>query len=405
MKKSIIFFIFSALLLFPLLPARAEEETVEQIQARINVIVDRIKYLRGLLGEDDNADLLDGTTPIPSSDQTAANQLIAPSGEVIDLKYNLSKGKTDKSTAGEVSILQEYLTSEDFYGFPITGKFDNETYLSVVDFQNEYAKYLGIKQGTGYVGPATRKLIKVLTSGGDLSSLAVSAPVRSAASTAARDVKTVADLPAPSLVFPVGGEKWPLGSYQNIKWSGSASAYDVYVDGQRVASGVSSNNFFWRVGQVGSTMPLQIAQIYRVKVCNQGSVKCSTERSFQIMKNTTVISYRISTDKYAYDFNENIKVSIVARNSDPVKKTLSFDTNCQVGYKIYSLDTQKVVYDYSRTRSCAKEYTYIDIEPNGSYSWFIYHDSSKYRLQPGNYVFRAEVDGSTVASTDVTIQK
>lgn len=405
MKKSIIFFILSVLLLLPILSVRAEEETVEQIQTRINVIVDRIKYLRGLLGEDGDNDPTDSLVQNPPAVEAPAGQLSAPISEVINLKYNLSKGKTDKSTAGEVSILQEYLTSEDFYGFPVTGKFDNETYLAVIDFQNEYTKYLGIKQGTGYVGPATRKLIRVLTSGDELDSLLTSSAVHSSAGVGISDVKTVADLPAPSLVFPVGGEKWPLGSYQNIKWSGSASAYDVYVGEQRVASGVSNNNFFWRVGQVGGAMPLQVAQIYPVRICNQGSAKCSTGRSFQITKNTTVISYRISTDKYAYDFNENIKVSIVARNSDPVKKTLNFDTNCQVGYKVYSLDTQKVVYDYSRTRSCAKEYTYIDIEPNGSYSWFIYHDNTRYRLQPGNYVFRAEVDGSTVASTDVTIQR
>jgi hypothetical protein len=214
----------------------------------------------------------------------------------------------------------------------------------------------------------------------------------------------VADLPAPNLTYPTGGEKWPIGSYQNIKWSGAAAAYDVYVGTQKIASGVSANNFFWRVGQVGSTMPLQVAQIYKVKVCNQGSLKCSLERSFQIMKNVNVISYRISTDKYAYDFNENIKVSIVARNNDPIKKTLNFDTNCQVSYKIYSLDSQNVVFDYYRTRNCLKEYTYVDIEPSGSYSWFIYHDGTKYRLKPGNYIFRAEVDGNTVASTDVTIQ-
>ncbi|MEI6494918.1 MAG: peptidoglycan-binding domain-containing protein, partial [bacterium] len=143
MKKLSIIFIVLITLSVPFFAVRAAEDTVEQIQSRINTIVDRIKYLRGLLGEDVNGDLSD---PL-GADDPPADQLISQTDEVINLKFNLSRGKTDNSTDGEVSILQEYLTSEDFYGFPITGKFDNETYLSVIDFQDEYAKYLGIKKG------------------------------------------------------------------------------------------------------------------------------------------------------------------------------------------------------------------------------------------------------------------
>lgn len=387
--------------------------SVEAIQARIDAINNRISCLNSLLGEDGS----DFTPPVVNPTNNPANNnpdnqnLPSQSiGDVIDLKHNLSRGKTDEDTDGEVSVLQNYLASEDFYGFPITGKFDHETYLSVIEFQNEYAKYLGIKRGTGYVGPATRKLIKTLTSGGNLDSLITtksSKPTQkqtNAQSNSSTVINTVADLPAPSLIYPTGGEKWPLGSYQGIKWNGTASTYDIYVGNQKIASGVVNNNFFWRVGQIGSTTPLQVAQIYKLKVCNQNSNKCSDERTFQIIKNNNIISYRISTDKYAYNFNEGIRVSITARNNDSVRKTLNFDTNCQVNYKIYSLDIQKTIFDYARTQNCAKQYTYVDIDPNGSYSWFMYHDTSKYRLNPGNYVFRAEVDGTTVASTDVTIQ-
>ncbi len=79
--------------------------------------------------------------------------------ECIDLKYNMYLRSKDSQTKGETSLLQDFL-SPNYFGQDPTGYFGTVTLNSVQKFQraNGLLSY-------GYVGPATRAKIKMITCG------------------------------------------------------------------------------------------------------------------------------------------------------------------------------------------------------------------------------------------------
>ncbi len=87
-----------------------------------------------------------------------------------EIKNNLYYGLRNDQ---EVRCLQKFLREQGQEIYPeglVTGNFLQLTRLAVVRFQEKFAKEilepLGLKAGTGYVGPATRKKINEILSGG-----------------------------------------------------------------------------------------------------------------------------------------------------------------------------------------------------------------------------------------------
>lgn len=83
----------------------------------------------------------------------------------VDLKYNLSYGSKDVKTNGEVSDLQEFLSSKNYLRIDPTGYFGAATLAAVKSFQID--KNIGrySTPGFGNVGPKSRAKIKEITCG------------------------------------------------------------------------------------------------------------------------------------------------------------------------------------------------------------------------------------------------
>lgn len=78
-----------------------------------------------------------------------------PSTACPQLSYNLYRGLYDYSTRGQVSQLQQFLSTRGYYQ-PVTGYFGAITYANVAQFQREQSVY----PITGGVGPLTRAAIQ-----------------------------------------------------------------------------------------------------------------------------------------------------------------------------------------------------------------------------------------------------
>ena len=108
---------------------------------------------------------------------TAAIEVVSESKQVppgIAVKLKMLRSLTVGAKGDDVKVLQELLLKEGVYpkGL-ITGFFGNLTKQAVIRFQEKYADEIlapaGLKNGSGFVGPATLKKINALLSGAELS--------------------------------------------------------------------------------------------------------------------------------------------------------------------------------------------------------------------------------------------
>jgi len=125
---------------------KAAAETVEELQAQIQALLQQIAQLQNQLAA------LQGETPSGTSTS--------------DYCYNFTRNLTIGSTGDDVKALQRILISEGVWTTPsvgATGYFGPITKNSLAAFQDKHAAEilipLGLTKGTGYFGPSTRNYI------------------------------------------------------------------------------------------------------------------------------------------------------------------------------------------------------------------------------------------------------
>jgi hypothetical protein len=185
--------LFLAVLIIPnLVSAQTSGLTPGEIKALISKLQEQIKELQAQL------DKLQGTT----------------TAWCHDFNVNLRIG----DSGAEVEALRLALIKEGF-SLQAGGEFDEELASAVSGFQEKYRSEilapLGLKNGTGYVGKATRA---------KLNSLYGCGVVRP------RPVPLPTPIPTPSptpsfltVISPNGGERWLIGSGYSIRWNQAQS--------------------------------------------------------------------------------------------------------------------------------------------------------------------------------------
>lgn len=94
-------------------------------------------------------------TATNSSNGTSSNGTNNTGSGICTLTTNLKYGDKDANTGGQVSNLQQFLLSKNYYAYQVTGNFGNITKAAVKAFQSAN----GVPS-TGLVGPLTRAAIK-----------------------------------------------------------------------------------------------------------------------------------------------------------------------------------------------------------------------------------------------------
>ena len=201
---------------------KAAAETVEELQAQIQALLQQIAQLQNQLAA------LQGETPSETSTS--------------DYCYNFTRNLTIGSTGDDVKALQRILISEGVWTTPsvgATGYFGPITKNSLAAFQDKHAAEilipLGLTKGTGYFGPSTRSYIASQCSVAPTPSPSPSpgaSPTPSPSPTAeGLTVEVAADNPAAATI--------PDGSLYNpmLKINLTAGSSDVTVDSITVTRG------------------------------------------------------------------------------------------------------------------------------------------------------------------------
>lgn len=252
-RKSILISIclVGVLLVFNIPTAKAV--TVEELQTQISTLLAQIASLQQQLAQ------LQG-------------------GEVWCHTFNINLRYGDSGT--EVKALQTALEKEGFRiaeNEKLKSYFGDFTASAVVGFQEKYRAEiltpLGLKYGTGYVGPATRAKLNQLYG---------------------------CKQPKPSItvISPNGGEKWIIGTTQPIKWSSNIVSilpitFDIYlvrgnickpapitqeipnlspcfsnITYYTLAKGVSGTSYNWQVGKDNQGNSIPAGDDYKVLIVN-----------------------------------------------------------------------------------------------------------------------------------------
>ena len=205
---------------------KAAAETVEELQAQIQALLQQIAQLQSQLAA------LQGESGTPSVTPTS------------DYCYNFTRNLTVGSTGDDVKALQRILISEGVWTTPsvgATGYFGPITKNSLIAFQDKHAAEilipLGLTKGTGYFGPSTRSYIAsqcgvAPTPSPSPTASPTASPTPSPSPTAeGLTVELAADNPAAATI--------PDGSLYNpmLKINLTAGSSDVTVDSITVSRG------------------------------------------------------------------------------------------------------------------------------------------------------------------------
>lgn len=180
-----------------------------------------------------------------------------------DLSNNLSYGSSDKTSKGEVTILQNYLYARGYLKATPNGHFGPATLRAVKALQaNNGVSAVGI------VGPITRSLIKrysCLYYSNTASAVnALPTPTNIQTRTPPAPVVTPAQNTTPSIqtliTSPSSGEELKIGANYTIVWSGNpGNNYSILLEDQNgvgkgyIASNLSQgSSYVWKVGDVVS---------------------------------------------------------------------------------------------------------------------------------------------------------
>jgi hypothetical protein len=102
---------------------------------------------------------------------------------------------------------------------------------------------------------------------------------------------------------------------------------------------------------------------------------------------TPPVSFVLTADKATYKEGEQIKMVLVAKNTSKEPVILKFNSGCaRVVYTVGEFNSEK-----SGTACSSDLGQTVTVKPQSEYSWLVTHNSSTYKLTPGNYTFTASV--------------
>lgn len=165
--------------------------------------------------------------------QTTADSLSSPTSQCVSLNNSFGFGAKDLNTNGEVTILQNFLFTNNYLSVKSTGFYGLLTQSAVKRLQQDNSI-----NNTGYVGPLTKSLIKKISC-----------------------VSNQTSTTTIQIISPTNLEKvLTIGKSENISWTGPFSYYYIEildVKGNGVGTIKNSSfsfgnkfNYDWRVGDV-----------------------------------------------------------------------------------------------------------------------------------------------------------
>ena len=259
-----------------------------------------------------------------------------------DFCFNFDSSFGIGARGSQVVALHSALAREGFAVSSPEGQFDEQTGAAVTGLQEKYRAEIltpvGLKFGTGYMGPGTRTKLNTLFG-------------------CVRPAVTL------KVLSPNGGESWKLGSTEIISWQSPAdfrvasAQYDVYIHyryppcikgpclmyplplPRLIAKNISTNYYQWLVGDtVGDTTTLNPGN-YLIRVCESGTSRCdSSDSQFSIY--TSDASGNKPPVIHGFEAPTKLKVGVAGtwniKASDPENGSLS-----------YSIDWGDKVFDAS----------------------------------------------------------
>lgn len=113
-------------------------------------------------------------------------------------------------------------------------------------------------------------------------------------------------------------------------------------------------------------------------------------------ENGQATTISVTTDKKTYAVNEDIKITVTARNNANAPKTLNFSSGCQADYSIPTAQ-------YSIEKICTLALTSVTLGPKESKSWEFTHTAALKSLSAGTHTIRGTVIGYGSADTSITV--
>lgn len=123
----------------------------------------------------------------------------------------------------------------------------------------------------------------------------------------------------------------------------------------------------------------------------------STTKSYSI---TIKPGFAIKLNKSSYSQNESIMMTLVAHNQTSTPKTFSFQTSCQIVYRINNSNGSNF-FDSTNNNACQSTPTSIVIPAFGTYTWSATHNPETYRLPIGTYKITGWVIGQSRFDSDL----
>lgn len=182
----------------------------------------------------------------------------------VNLSVDLSQGSTDKTSSGQVTVLQKYLVSTGYLSATPNGVFGPATLAAVKKFQS--ANNISV---TGSVGQITRFAINIKSCQSTTVQTTVQTPVTTTASQSSIIATT-----------PLAGETLKLGSQYTVSWTGpiNGGTYSVILEDASgtpqgfINSASYANQYLWQVGTVNNSSSASSVLVppgtYRVHVEN-----------------------------------------------------------------------------------------------------------------------------------------
>lgn len=238
-----------------------------------------------------------------------------------DFNTNLKVGDSN----AEVSALKTVLQKEGLDS-STSMTFDEDTASAVSGFQQKYASEIlapvGLKYGTGFVGPSTRAKLNKLYGCKTVTPppLVVTPPVVTPVTPTPVTPTSPTVTPSITVLSPNGGEVWETGKGYDIRWSNknplinSAADIQLYKGGSSVlvidtklGNNLSENVYRW-------TIPSNLipSNDYKIVIFGGGTNMDSSDAAFSIMEKQTSAypGFYMQTDKKSYSINDVVSLTL-----------------------------------------------------------------------------------------------
>ncbi len=378
-------------------PVHAKANVFDDIQAKISQISQELAKLRFSFWGQGNVNIDDqnnGNKGDDNKDQKIGNN---SSGD--NFCHVFTSTLTLGSQGSEVVALNRALALQGFGDANVNsagslGNFTETTASEVVGFQEKYRSDIltpaGLQFGTGIVGPNTRAKLNtlypcnVVTQSGSPVIDKLEAPTVLGVNETGTWKVTAHDPENGSLKYAVvwGDETQVKEMTTNSAGNAPTAFSQDTTFSHAYASAGTYNPTFTVIDDQG----LQAKTSATVRV---GSVTVNN------------LTYSVSTDKSVYNQDENIVMTITAKNNTANSQTLNFSTTCQTNYSIGNFNSvgecnSYVINGVSMGGS-------VVIPAYSSHSWTMTNTPGIHRLDPGTYTVTERVIGYGEGSTQITV--